>query len=112
MGGRKFGLTVQKPAQIQKARLTSRQAHTFRNLATYISFIIWVTQQSTNFLRASPKKIENLISGDSNKRGAGKFFNLRVRIIQDSRFINTMLWINFCNIDAMFTGLLDFLFVL
>ena len=32
---------------------------------TFISFIIWVTQQSTNFLQVSPRKIENF-----NKWGA------------------------------------------
>ena len=43
--GRKFGLAEQHLAQIQKPRLRPLPANTFRNLATCISFIIWVTQQ-------------------------------------------------------------------
>ena len=48
-----FGLAEQQLTQIQKPQLKLLQANTFLSPATDISFIIWVTQQSTNFLRVS-----------------------------------------------------------
>ena len=76
-GGWKFGLAVKQPAQIQKPRLTSLQRNTFRNFATYMVFIIWVTNKSTNFLQVFPRKIENLISGDDpNKSGGWEIFQI------------------------------------
>ena len=50
-------------------QLTSLEANSYRNVASNISFIIWVTQQSANFLQVSSRKIENLASG-----GVGRFF--------------------------------------
>ena len=60
---------MQEPAHIQKPRLTSLQANTVWNLVTYVSFIIWITQQNYQLLQVSPRKIENMISG-----GVGKYF--------------------------------------
>ena len=70
---------MQQPTQIQNirnTRLTSLEANSFQNLATYISFINWVIQQITYFLQVSPRKIENLISGRGALIGAWieKFF--------------------------------------
>ena len=57
-----FGLSMQQATQIEKAPITSLQANTVRKLSTYVSFIVWVTQQKV--LQVSSRNIEKLISGE------------------------------------------------
>ena len=67
---RSFGLLYDN-----QHKYKSPNYYTFWNLATYISLITKATEQGTNFLQISFKKIENLLSGGPNKRGGCKLFD-------------------------------------
>ena len=61
--GRKFGLTVQQPTHTKcrdkhhcKQILFGILTHIFHSLVGYLN-------KSTNFLKISPRKIENIMSG-------------------------------------------------
>ena len=70
-----FGLTVQQPVQIQNAPINVNGNIYFSESTTIISFSIWVTQQSSNFLQASFRQIDNLISeGLTKGEGLENFF--------------------------------------
>ena len=65
-------VAVQQPHKYKTPRLVSLEGNTFQNFATYISFIIWVTQQKYQFFCRF--LLENLTSGAPTKSRGWKIF--------------------------------------